>query len=127
MNQALNIPEGYQTVMPYLILNNADAFSAFIQKVFGAQEVNRFPAPDGDGIMHAEARIGDSMIMFADSSGPYAVQTAGMYIHVASVDTVYNTAIAEGAESVIEPEQKDYGYTAGIVDPFGNTWWITQA
>lgn len=127
MNQALNIPEGYQTVMPYLILDNADAFSTFIQKVFGAQEINRYPAPDGDGIMHAEARIGDSMVMFADSGGPYAVQNAGMYIHVADVDAAYKTALNEGATSVFEPVEKDYGYTAGIVDPFGNTWWLAKA
>jgi len=123
----LNIPEGYQTVMPYLIVKNAKGFLNFLQQIFGAQEKQVYPAPGGNGIMHAEVTIGDSTIMFADSNEQYPPQNAGLYIHVANVDETYKKALVEGAASIIEPQKKDYGYTAGLKDPYGNTWWLVQA
>src|SRR5256885_10450314 len=59
------IPEGYHSVTPYLIVRGASAAIEFYQKAFGAVELFRFPSPDGK-IGHAEIKIGDSPIMFAD-------------------------------------------------------------
>lgn len=113
--------------MPYLILKGSKQFLQFAKNIFGAEEVAVYPAPDGDGIMHAEIKIGDSLIMFADSNEEYPPSTSGLYIHVASVDETYKKALEAGAKSIIAPVQKDYGYTAGFSDPFGNTWWLAQA
>ena len=115
------IPEGYQTVMPYLILNDAAGFLNFTQKVFGATEKAKFM--DHDKIMHAEIQIGNSTIMFADTGGQWTSQPAGLYIHVHNADEVYKAALAAGAASVQEPTNKEYGRSAGVLDPFGNTWW----
>ena len=122
--ETLNIPEGYQRVMPYLIIKNAAAFIEFAQKVFGAEE--RYKAMrDEKLIMHAEISIGGSVIMLADETEIYAKRPAGMFIYVDDCDSVYKNALANGATSVSEPADQSYGRSAGILDQFGNTWWLT--
>jgi PhnB protein len=123
--ETLNIPEGYQQVMPYLIIKNAPAFFEFMQKVFGATE--RYKAMrDETLIMHAEISIGDSVIMFADATEQYPERPAGMFVYVRDCDAAYKTAIENGATSVAEPADQSYGRSAGVCDPFGNTWWLTS-
>jgi PhnB protein len=121
----VKIPEGYQQVMPYLIVNNAAGFLAFTQKVFGAEEKYK-EMRDEHTIRHAEIKIGESVIMFADSTPEYQPQTAGMFLYVDNADEVYKKALKEGAVSLGEPEDQSYGRSAGITDPYGNTWWITS-
>jgi PhnB protein len=125
MNELL-IPQGYQRVMPYLIIKNAEAFLAFMQKVFLAQEKMKIMRDDAL-IMHAELMIGSSTIMFADATAEFPAQPAGMFVYVENTDETYQKALAEGASSTQEPSNQDYGRAAGVIDPFGNTWWITQA
>jgi PhnB protein len=122
----LNIPEGYQTIMPYLIVENAAAFFSFAQNVFGAEE--KYKAMRTETlIMHAEISIGGSVIMFADATEQHAKQTAGLFIYVDDCDKVYQKALANGAITLMEPADQDYGRSAGIKDLFGNTWWLTTA
>ena len=124
--EKLNIPEGYQRIMPYLIIKNAPAFFGFTQKVFGATE--RYKAMrDETLIMHAEISIGGSVIMFADATEQYTERPAGMFIYVDDCDAVYQKALENGATSITEPGDQSYGRSAGICDPFGNTWWLTSA
>jgi PhnB protein len=122
--ETLNIPEGYQRLMPYLIIENAPAFFEFAQKVFGATE--RYKAMrDETLIMHAEISIGGSVVMFADATEQYKKQTAGLYLYVDDCDAVYQKAIENGATSASEPADQSYGRSGGFKDPFGNTWWVT--
>ncbi len=121
----LSIPEGYQRVMPYLIVKNAHGFFDFAQKVFDAQEKMKIMRDDFH-IMHAELQIGESTIMFADSSDEFKVQTAGLFVYVPDADECYKKALEEGATSVTELSNQDYGRSGGVTDPFGNTWWITS-
>ena len=120
----LKIPEGYQRLMPYLIVENAAAFFDFTKNVFGAEERSRTMRTE-TLIMHAEISIGGSVIMFADTTEQYAKQPAGMFIYVDDCDKVYQNAIANGAVTAMEPADQSYGRSAGVKDPFGNTWWIT--
>lgn len=122
----MKIPENYLPVMPYLILNEATAFLEYTKRVFGATEQMIVPGEDARSIMHGEIKIHDAVIMFAQATGSYREKTAGMFLYVADVDKVYNTAVEQGGTAIIAPEKKDYGYTAGFEDPFGNQWWITQ-
>jgi PhnB protein len=119
-------PEGYPAVIPYLILNNTAGFLEFTQVLFGAKEHFKLPG-DNNKIIHAEIKIDDSIIMFADKNEMFGVQNAALFIYVDNTDETYNKAIEMGAESVRKPEDLDYGRGAGVKDPFGNTWWITQA
>ena len=123
---ALNIPEGNQHVMPYLILPNALNFSQFVQDVFGATETVKHLHTDGT-LRHAQIIIGDSTIMFANSTDRFPPMTAGLFIYVANADESYQKALDAGCTSVMEPADQDYGRACGVLDPFGNTWWITGA
>jgi PhnB protein len=122
----LNIPEGYQTIMPYLIVENAAEFFNFTRNVFGAGEKHKTMRTE-TLIMHAEISIGGSVIMFADATEQHSKQTAGLFIYVDNCDAVYQKGLANGATTVMEPADQSYGRSAGIRDPFGNTWWLTTA
>ena len=123
--EKVNIPEGYPQLMPYLIIENAPAFFEFTQKVFDAEEKYK-AMRDEKLIMHAEISIGSSVIMFADATEQFKERTTGMFLYVDNCDTVYDKALANGATTVMPPADQSYGRSAGITDPFGNTWWITS-
>ncbi len=119
------IPEGYQTITPYLIVKNAAAFIEFTQKVFNAQLLNKHMR-DEKIIQHAEIKIGNSIIMFADSVEQYAPQPAGFFIYVDNADDAHKSALNNGAVSITEVAEQSYGRSGGVKDAFGNTWWITS-
>lgn len=122
----MEIPEGHQTIMPYLIVEDADGFFDFAENVFGATLTYPSPRPEElDG--HCELRIGESAIMFAKSGGQWAPRTADMFIYVENVDETYERALAKGATSILPPDDKDYGRSCGVTDPYGNVWWPTSA
>jgi PhnB protein len=121
----LNIPEGYQRIMPYLIIKDASAFFDFTKNVFGAEEKFKIMRTETI-IMHAEISIGASVIMFADATEQFGKQTAGLFIYVDDCDSVYKKALDNGAISVMEPADQEYGRSSGVTDQFGNTWWITS-
>ncbi|MBL7756972.1 MAG: VOC family protein [Chitinophagaceae bacterium] len=121
----MNIPQQYLPVMPYLILPDAAAFHVFMKEVFGAED--QLIMPDEAGrIMHGELRVGDAVIMFAEATEQWRAQAAGMFIYVENVDNIYNNAIKAGARDLMAPQQRDYGYTAGVQDRWGNQWWLVQ-
>jgi PhnB protein len=121
----LNIPEGLQTVMPYLILPGAQLFLDFVKDVFEAVETHKTMGEES-GIRHAQVKIGDSTIMFSDSTDEFKPMTAGMFIYVRNADETYNKALEKGATSIMPPADQDYGRSCGVKDPVGNTWWITS-
>jgi len=121
----LTIPQGYQQVMPYLIVADAAAFIEFTKKVFGAEEGYK-AMRDEKLIMHAEVKIGDSVMMLADATEQYTKQGAGLFVYVDDCDQVYANALANGATTKSEPADQSYGRSAGFEDAFGNTWWITS-
>jgi len=125
-----------QTIVPYFMVLNASKFMEFTKKVFQA-EVLRIDKLEGtEGVVHAEMKIGNSIIYFADTSadgscGPGVcgeLNTNGlvpiqMYIHVENVTDTYNKAIAEGAKPLFGPSEEK-GNMGGFVDPFENLWWV---
>ena len=122
----MKIPEGYQAVMPYLILNDAAGFIDFTEKVFDAKVLNRHLRDDGQTIMHAEINIDGSVIMFAQTTEQYSVQNANLFVYVDDADKTYQAALQNDATSVNEPADQPYGRSGGVKDPNGNTWWITS-
>ena len=121
----MKIPENYQTVMPYLILENAGGFITFTQKVFGAKETHK-TMRDENTIMHAEIMIGESTIMFADATDQFKVSNAGLFVYVDDADETYQSALTNGGAMVTELSDQPYGRSGGVMDPFGNVWWITS-
>lgn len=126
------IPEGYHTVTPYLILDNAVRALDFYQRAFGAVELFRMPGPGGK-IGHAEIKIGDSPIMLADEHpdmGARSPKSIGgspisIMLYVENVDAFVDKAVKAGAKLVRPIENKFYGdRTGGLEDPFGYQWYI---
>ena len=114
----------YRTVTPYLVVPDADAELAFLKAAFGATEANCQRRPDNT-VMHAEIKIGDSLVMLGQAGGPWKARSAALYLWVENVDATYARALQAGATSESEPEDKPYGHrSAGVVDPNGVTWWI---
>jgi PhnB protein len=125
------IPEGYQSVTPYIIVDGAAEAIRFYEKAFGATEVARFPM--GDKIGHAEIKIGDSLIMLADEfperdiKGPKSRGgvTSSLMLYVEDVDAAFKRAIDAGGkvEAGMEVKNQFYGDRSGtLIDPYGHKW-----
>lgn len=121
----MEIPKGHQTLMPYLMMENAKDFVGFIKNVFGAEMTHENYNEDGTA-GHCEASIGGSTIMFSNSRGKWKPATSNMFVYVEDADKTYQTAVFEGAVKLMEPADQDYGRSCGVTDPFGNVWWITS-
>lgn len=118
-----SIPEGYHSVTPYLIVPGASDFIEFTKRAFGAEEKERF-GPPGQ-IMHAEVRIGDSIIMLSDGSPEFEPTRSSIYLYVDDVDSMYQRALQAGGESLREPTDQFYGdRSAGVKDRWNNQWWL---
>jgi PhnB protein len=118
------VPDGYHTVTPYLIVPGAAQLIDFLKQVFDAEEIVRMARSDGR-IMHAEVRIGDSMIMLGDAAEEAHARLGMIHLYVPDADAAYRRALASGATSLQEPKDQFYGDRSGAVaDPLGNHWWI---
>jgi PhnB protein len=126
------IPEGYNSVIPYLYIKGAANALEFYKRVFGAREVMRMPGPGGQ-IMHAELKIGDSIIMLSDEHpqmgalGPQSVggTPVGLHVYVENVDAVVQKAVAAGAKLDRPVKDQFYGDRSGMLtDPFGHKWYV---
>ena len=125
------IPDGYYSLTPYLVCKDAAKAIDFYTKAFGAQEVVRMPGPGGR-IMHAEVKIGNSMLMLSDENpdrGAVAPtgtgRSASLMFYTADVDAVFKRAIDAGAKSIEAPTDMFWGDRMGnLMDPFGHQWAI---
>lgn len=121
----MTIPNGHQTVMPYLMLASAATFISFVKNVFNA-DLTFERKRDDYSLMHAEVQIGSTTIMFCDAPEQSKPQNANLFIYVENADETYHKALAAGAETVMPLSDQDYGRTCGVTDPAGNVWWITS-
>src|SRR5688572_19838268 len=114
----------YRTVTPYLVVPDAEAELAFLRAAFGGTEASCQRNPDNT-VMHAEIRIGDSLVMLGQAGGDWKPLPAALYLWIDDVDATYAQALRAGATSQSAPEDKPYGHrSAGVVDRNGVTWWI---
>jgi PhnB protein len=135
MTKAKNpIPEGFHTVTPQLTLDDAAKAIDWYKKALGADEVSRAVGPDGK-VMHAELRIGDSLIMLNDAMGggkgpnAYGGSPAALWVYVKDCDALFNRAVAAGARVLDGPmgamADQFWGDRAGtFTDPHGYRWSI---
>jgi PhnB protein len=123
------IPEGYHSITPYLVVDDAKAAIEFYMRAFGAEE--KFRMPMGDRIGHAEIKIGDSHVMLADEFpemghlGPKARGgcTASLMLYVEDVDSAFRQALDAGATEQRPVEDQFWGDRMGtLTDPFGHQW-----
>jgi PhnB protein len=130
MGSVKPIPEGYHSVTPYLFVRSAASAIDFYKNVFGATEVVRMAGSNGK-IMHAELRIGDSIVMLADenpTTGVMSPQTiggfsVGLHLYVENVDAVILKAVDNGSKLLRPIKNQYYGDRSGsVLDPFGHMW-----
>lgn len=124
-------PEGYHSVTPYLIVDDAEGAIDFYTKAFGATEKMRLPM--GGKIGHAEILIGDSHVMLSDewpdhdALGPKkrGGATSSLTVYVPDVDRAFERAVAAGATVSMPIENQFWGDRMGsLVDPFGHKWML---
>jgi PhnB protein len=130
------VPEHLHTVTPRLVVANGAAAIAFYAKAFGAQPIGeRFTGPGGE-LIHAEIRIGNSVVMITEDAvdGPVSSPqrlggkvTCVMALYWEDVDAAWERAVAAGAEVIYPLEDQFYGERGGRVrDPFGQQWMMSQ-
>jgi PhnB protein len=122
--KATPIPKGYHTVTPVLTVHGAAKLIEFLTQAFDAKETYRLPGPNGE-VVHAEVKIGDSMVMLGEATDQWKPMPATIALYVEDTDAWYKRALQAGAASVREPSDQFYGdRSAGVKDSAGNQWWI---
>jgi PhnB protein len=131
------VPEHLHTVTARLVVRDGAAAIDFYRDAFGAQEVGeRFNGPDGK-LIHAEVRIGDSIVMITDESDNGApakspqsldgIVSAIMVLYWTDVDAAWDRAVAAGAEVIYPLADQFYGERGGrLRDPSGQQWMMSQ-
>jgi uncharacterized glyoxalase superfamily protein PhnB len=127
------IPEGYHTLTPFFTVRGAEKAIEFYKQAFGAEQRGIMKDPSGK-VMHAELKIGDSIVMLADEFpdfGAVAPETAGggtsmgLHIYVEDVDKSFDRAVKAGAKVDMPVTDQFWGDRYGrLRDPFGHRWSI---
>ncbi|MGJ3189658.1 VOC family protein [Paenarthrobacter sp. FR1] len=118
------VPTGYSSVSPWLITRDTNALFEFITAAFGAEEIDRVVGEDGT-IGHAEARIGDSVVLAFDSRPHWPATPSYLRLYTHDADAAFNAALTAGATVVSVLDNSAWGDRgARIQDPLGNVWWI---
>jgi len=127
------IPTGFHSITPHLVIRNAARAIDFYKEAFGAKELSRMPGPDGKSIMHAEIKIGDSIVMIGEEHPEYGCKSpqqlsgtpVGVHLYVENADDVFQRAVKAGAQPMMPVEDMLWGDRYGkIKDPFGHEWSI---
>jgi len=115
-------PDGYTDLAPYLLVKDAGAVLAFCEKVLGATRLRVIPNESG-GIVHAECRIGDTVLMMGEADGPPTM----LHLYLADPDAAFDRAVTNGAE-VIQPmmEKGDGDRRGGVRSPDGTQWFLSR-
>lgn len=114
------------SLRPHLMVDGVDDLIAFLERTFDAEVLLRVPAPGGK-VLHAEVRLGDSVLELADVFGQWKPLAAPLHVYLENVDEIYGRAIAAGATSLYEPTNQSYGdREGGFVDSWGIEWFVAR-
>lgn len=121
----MHIPQGYGTVFPYFIVEDAARFADFLKGVYNAQELGRTVMPNGR-IANIRIRIGTSSFMVSDAQDGLAPTRGAYYVYVENADATFAQALQHGATKIMDVMDMPYqDRQGGVTDPFGNQWWIS--
>lgn len=119
-------PEGFHTVTPYLFVSNAEGLIDFLKNAFYAEEINRSLMPDGI-IANVILKIGDTCLMVSEAREAFMGMKTALYLYVDDVDNTHSRALEYGAKEIFEPTDMPYDdRQSGIMDIWGNYWWISS-
>lgn len=129
------VPKGYRTVTPHLVVRGADAALDFYAHAFNAETLSRVYADDGVTVLHAEMKIGNSMLIVSDEMPVFGIYSplafggsaVAQHLYVANVDDVWAYAIEAGCTVLVPLADTFYNERFGkIIDPFGHVWSISK-
>jgi PhnB protein len=126
------IPDGFHTITPHLVVSDAAKAIEFYKKAFGAQEIERFMRPDGKAVMHAQLKIGSSMLMLGSEFPPYCLSpksrggtSVSQFLYVENADSTFDRAVKAGCTVKMPMTDQFWGDRCGQVeDLFGHEWSI---
>jgi len=135
MSKVKPIPEGYETITPYLAVSDGEAAIEFYKKAFDAREIFRMPNPNGKGVGHADLLLFGRMHLMLSEEAPdmghRSPRTLGgtpvmLQVYVDDADAAVARAVDAGAKLTRPVEDQFYGDRGGgIEDPFGHSWFIS--
>jgi PhnB protein len=124
----VRVPSRYSRVDPWVISADTAAEIAFLEAAFGARETPgaRMVGPDGR-IMHAEAEVGDAVLLLFDRDSGWPATPTHLRVYVADVRDAFERALAAGARAVTDPTELPFGErVARVRDPQGHLWWMHE-
>jgi uncharacterized glyoxalase superfamily protein PhnB len=125
------IPEGFHTITPSLIVNDAASALEFYKSALGAEVLIRMPTPDGSKIMHSSLRVGNSIFFVTDEFPGMSQKSAtslggtavSLNLYVDDADAAFDRAVQAGATVLMPVAEMFWGDRFGTVaDPFGHVW-----
>ncbi len=127
------IPEGSHTITPGLVVKDGKKALEYYKNALGAQVLDVMYGPDGNSVMHAELKLGDSKFYLGDEMpemGALSPQTLGgsavsINIYTEDCDALFKRAVAAGGTVKAPLTDMFWGDRYGkITDPFGHHWGI---
>ena len=118
-------PKGYNSLSPYLVVNNAQRLVTLLINIFQAKELRRFDREDGT-IEHTELQLDDSIIMISDSTKQFPPHKTMLHMYVTDVFKTFELAIENGCEAIDKPinKENDPDIRGSFYDYAGNYWAI---
>jgi len=119
-------PKDYNSLSPYLIVDDAEKLVDLLKTIFSAEELRRFNHEDGK-IAHLELKIDDSILMLSNSTDAYPANTTILHLYVPDVFKTFQLAIANGCEVMEQPVNKDGDpdTRGSFLDFAGNYWSVS--
>jgi PhnB protein len=129
---ATPIPDGFHTLTPHIVVTDGAAAVKFYKKAFGAQELVRHLTPGSGTVMHAQLKIGGSIVMLASEMPPNALSPKSrggtsvfLHIYTEDADAAFDRAVKAGCIVRMPVSDCFWGDRYGVVeDPFGHQWSI---
>ena len=130
MSAAKSTPDGFRTITPALVIKEAAEAIEFYKKAFGAEVVMNLTGPQ-NSIVHAEIKIGNSIIMISGEWPGHHVQSPGtvggttttLHVYTDDVDASHKRAVEAGAKENMPPADMFWGDRySSVSDPYGHSW-----
>lgn len=120
-------PEGYHTIMPFVMTNEAEKVKEFVINVFDAIENKQGLTYDTDGlILHSEVTIGNSIVAIVDRKPDWLFTPSFLQIYVSDVEATLKKAEIHGGKIITKPTIFYDSKFSRMQDPWGNIWWVYE-
>ena len=119
-------PDNYNSLSPYLIVDNAQKLVDLLKAIFGATELRRFDHENGN-IAHIELQLDDTILMISNSTETYPSNKTMLHFYVPDVFKTFKLAVDNGCKIIENPinKQGDPDTRGSFYDLAGNYWAVS--